>query len=58
MKIIAFITEYAVVDRIIDHLKLGFVADKPPRERFSRLLTFPPGRRYSSAMDRGAEIQR
>jgi len=30
MKIIAFITEYAVVDRIIDHLKLTFVADKPP----------------------------
>jgi hypothetical protein len=30
MKGIAFITEYAVVDRIIDHLKLRFVADKPP----------------------------
>jgi len=30
MKVVAFITEYAVVDRIIDHLKLGFVADKPP----------------------------
>jgi len=30
MRIIAFITEYAVVDRIIDHLKLTFVAAKPP----------------------------
>ena len=30
MKIIAFITEYAVVDRIMAHLKLTFVADKPP----------------------------
>jgi hypothetical protein len=30
MKVIAFITEYAVVDRIIDHLKLRFVAAKPP----------------------------
>jgi len=30
MKIIAFITEYAVMDRIIDHLKLTFVAAKPP----------------------------
>jgi hypothetical protein len=30
MKVIAFITEYAVVDRIIDHLKLTFVADRPP----------------------------
>jgi hypothetical protein len=30
MKVIAFLTDYAVVDRIIDHLKLSFVADKPP----------------------------
>ncbi|MFP4083170.1 MAG: hypothetical protein ACLFVG_10530 [Candidatus Aminicenantes bacterium] len=30
MKVIAFITDYAVVDRIINHLKLTFVADKPP----------------------------
>ena len=26
-----FITEHAVVDRIIDHLKLNFTAEKPPR---------------------------
>jgi len=30
MKIIAFITEFWAVDRIIDHMKLTFVADKPP----------------------------
>jgi len=30
MKIIAFLTDYAVVDRIINHLKLTFVASKPP----------------------------
>jgi hypothetical protein len=30
MKVIAFLTDYAVVDRIIDHLKLSFVADRPP----------------------------
>ena len=30
MKVVAFITEYAVVDRIVDHLKLTFVAEKPP----------------------------
>jgi hypothetical protein len=30
MKIIAFITKYAVVDRIINHLKLTFAAAKPP----------------------------
>jgi hypothetical protein len=30
MKIGAFITEHAVLNRIIDHLKLAFVADKPP----------------------------
>jgi hypothetical protein len=30
MKVVAFITEVAVVDRIIDHLKLRFTAAKPP----------------------------
>jgi hypothetical protein len=30
MRIIAFLTDYAVVDRIISHLKLSFVADRPP----------------------------
>jgi hypothetical protein len=32
MKVVAFLTEPAVVDRIIDHLKLTFVAEKPPPE--------------------------
>jgi len=30
MRIIAFISDYAVVDRIIAHLKLTFVAERPP----------------------------
>jgi len=30
MRIISFITDYAVVDRIINHLKLTFVAERPP----------------------------
>jgi len=30
MKVIAFITDYGAVDRIIDHLKLRFIAEKPP----------------------------
>jgi len=30
MRIIAFLTDFSVVDRIINHLKLVFVADKPP----------------------------
>jgi transposase len=30
MKVIAFLTDYSVVDRIINHLKLTFVAAKPP----------------------------
>jgi hypothetical protein len=30
MKVIAFLTGYAVVDRIINRLKLTFAADKPP----------------------------
>ena len=33
MKIIAFLTDYAVVDKIINYLKLTFVADKPPPPR-------------------------
>ena len=35
MKIIAFITDYSVVDRIINHLKLRFIADKPPPPRIA-----------------------
>ena len=30
MRIMAFLTDYSVVDRIINHLKLAFVASKPP----------------------------
>jgi len=30
MRIIAFLADYAVVDRIITHLKMTFIADKPP----------------------------
>jgi hypothetical protein len=30
MKVIAFLTDFLVVDRIINHLKLSFVADRPP----------------------------
>jgi len=30
MRVVAFLTEYAVVDRIIRHLELTFVAEKPP----------------------------
>ena len=33
MKVVAFITNYAAVDRIIDHLKLTFIAEKPPPSR-------------------------
>jgi hypothetical protein len=30
MKVIAFITDFGMVDRIINHLKLTFVAERPP----------------------------
>jgi len=44
MKVVAFLTEVAVVDRIIDHLKLGFVAAKPPPSHVFEqvVLTRPP----------------
>ncbi len=35
MKIIAFLTDDAVVDRIIDHLKLTFAAERPPPPRLA-----------------------
>jgi hypothetical protein len=40
MKVIAFRADYAVVDRIIDPLKLSFVADKhlPPRLAYQEVL--------------------
>jgi len=30
MRIIAFIKDYAVIDKIINHLKLAFMAERPP----------------------------
>jgi len=39
MRITAFLTDYTVVDRIINHLKLTFVADRlPPQIAFQELL--------------------
>jgi hypothetical protein len=35
MKVIAFLTYYSVVDKIINHLKLTFVAEKPPPPQFA-----------------------
>lgn len=35
MRIIAFLTGYAAVDRIINHLKLTFVAERPPPTRIA-----------------------
>jgi hypothetical protein len=41
MKVVAFFAEYAVVDRIIDHLKLTFVAAKPPPSHISTEVALP-----------------
>jgi len=51
MKIIAFLTDYAVVDRIIGHLKLSFVADRPPPTHLAYqevLMAAEAGSEYSS----------
>jgi len=40
MKVIAFLSDYAVVDKIINYLKLTFVVDKPP----------PPHRAYQEVL--------
>ena len=51
MRIIAFITDYAVVDRIINHLKLTFVAERPPPPHIAYqefLMAAEAGSKYSS----------
>jgi len=51
MKVIAFLTDFSVVDRIIGHLKLTFVADRPPPPQVAlqELLTAadPPAEYFS-----------
>ncbi len=51
MKVVAFLTENAVVDKIIEHLKLTFVAAKPPPSQvaFQELLmdADPPADYYA-----------
>jgi hypothetical protein len=52
MKVVAFLTEVAlmvamrtskaaVVDRVIDHLELTFVADRPPPSRVLEQVALP-----------------
>jgi hypothetical protein len=45
------LTEYAVGDRIIDHLKLSFVADRPPPPQIASqellMATDPPAEYFS-----------
>ena len=36
MRVVAFLTDYSVVDRIINHLKLTFVAERPPPAQILR----------------------
>lgn len=51
MRIIAFLTDDSVVDRIINHLKLTFVADKAPQPQIAFqecLVTAEPGGEYLS----------
>jgi hypothetical protein len=40
MRVIASLSDFSVVDRITNHLKLAFIADKPPPPRiaFQELL--------------------
>jgi len=33
MTVVAFLTRASVVDQIIDHLNISFVAERPPPER-------------------------
>jgi hypothetical protein len=42
MRVIAFITEFSVVDRIINRLKLTFVASKPPPSQVFGQVSLTP----------------
>jgi hypothetical protein len=35
MKVIAFLSDFSAVDRIVNHLELRFIADKPPPPRIA-----------------------
>ena len=51
MKVIAFLTDFSVVDRIIGHLKLTFVAERPPPPRVASqelLMAADPPAEYFS----------
>jgi hypothetical protein len=51
MRVIAFITDYSVLDPIINHLKLRFIADKPPPPRIASqevLMAAEAGSEYFS----------
>jgi len=52
MCVIAFLTDWAVVDRIVDHLKLTFVAERPPPPPHTAyqevLMAAEPSPEYSS----------
>jgi len=47
MRIIAFITDYAVVDRIINQLNLTFVAERPPPPHVASQQFFSDSEAYA-----------
>ncbi len=49
MRIIAFLTDYALVERIINHLKLTFVAERSP-PRFQQACACLVKRHHSSSL--------
>jgi hypothetical protein len=59
MKVVAFITDYVAVDRIIGRLKLTFVAEKPPPSHVIEqvALTRPPREGLRNAALMAAEEQ-
>jgi len=51
MKVIAFLTDFSAVDRIIGHLKLTFVAERPPPPQVASqellMVANPPAEYFS-----------
>lgn len=63
MKVVAFLTEYAAVDRIIRHLELTFVAEKPPPSHvFEQVVRMAPEEggeyEYRAILRRGVACRR
>ncbi len=58
MKVVAFLTNYSVVDRIIRNLKLTFVVEKPPPSHVFEQVALAAGERSGDRLSCRASLDR